>query len=399
VAGFAELRELSRQPSWRRWALASTLGRLMATMAVLAYILVGEAIYDSVALGALLAGAATFSAGLAAPLLGRLFDRRGLRVGLVRSLWATATFLTLQLAAVATTGPTWLLFSLAVLQGVSYAAVPGGYRALLVPSVSAPDLERANTVDAVLTELGFVTGPVAAGIAAAVAGPLGAIVLMIIIVVTAALVTGRLDEVQPAEPGALVPWRRPAARVVYAVCFAVGVSIGLLESAVAARVVELGLAAPWSGPILALVALGSGAAGLAVSTLHDQRGRLFLRSLLALGGFTLALGLAAVAPNAILLGVTMVLVGAPIAPLNAMGAQRLQDTLDGRQLGEGFALYSALILIGVGTGDLLTGRLLGEVGPAFLLGIAAVIPTVAALALAVGTARSRFHATRERTLG
>lgn len=397
MAGFVELRELARQSSWRRWAIASTLGRLMATMAVLAYVLVGEAVYDSIALGALLAGAATFSAGLAAPLLGRRFDRSGLRTGVVRSLWATAAFLTVQLFVVATAGPTWLLFTLAVAQGVSYAAVPGGYRALLVPSVARSDLERANTVDAVLTEVGFVAGPAAAGIAAAVSGPLGVVGLMIAVVVTAAVVTARLHEVPRAGPGALVPWRRPAARVVYGLCFAVGVSIGLLESAVVARVVELGLPAPWSGPILALVAVGSGVAGLAVSMLDDQRGRLLLRTLLALGGFTLALALSAVAPNALLLAVAMVVVGAPIAPLNAMGAQRLQDTLEGRQLGEGFALYSALILIGVGTGDLITGRLLETAGASLLLACAAAVPLVAGAGLLVGAALARPRIGRERT--
>lgn len=400
MTGFAEVRALSRQPPWRLWALAAILGRLLSTMVVLAYVLVGEAVYDSIALGALLAGTATFSAGLAAPVLGRRLDRRGIRAGLVASLWITTAVLTAQLFVVTSAGPRWALFGLAALQGVSYAPVPGAYRALLVPSVSARDLPRANTVDAVLTEVGFVAGPAVAGMAAAVFGPLGVMTLMAAVVILAAVVTARLPRVEPAPPGAVSPWRRPSARMVYAVCFAVGAAIGLLESAIAARVLDIGYPAPLAGPLLALVAVGSGAAGFLVSTLSDQRGRFLLRAVSALGAFSVALALAALASNIVLLGLAMVLVGVPIAPLNAMGSQRLQDTLEVRQLGEGFALYTALILIGVGSGDLLTGRLLDPIGAVALLLVAAAVPLAVVIIIGIRLLMSRPPATEpERSAG
>ena len=390
MSGLGELRELSRSATWRRWALASTFGRLPGTMSVLAYVLVGEEIYGSIATGALLAGAATFSAGIAAPAIGRVLDRRGLRRGLDRSLSLTALVLCAQLLVVALAGPVWLLLCLAVLQGIGYAAIPGAYRALLVPSVRPEDLPRANTVDAVLTEVGFIAGPVVATVAGALTGPLGVVGAMFAVVVVAAAQTRRHPPVHPSLAGARAPWRRGSAAVVYAVAFAVGISIGLLESALAARVVEFGQEPEAAGVHLTLVALGSGLSGLVVSTLQDQRGRMARRALIGLLGFAATLTLAAEAPGPVLLGVAMVGVGIPIAPLNALGAQRLQDTLDARQHGEGFALYAALILVGVGTGDLLTGRLLDLVGPAALLELAGMVPLgVAAVFGAVVLGRSR----------
>lgn len=389
--GLSELRVLVRQPPWRWWAVSATSGRLLGTMAVLAYVLVGEAVYDSIALGALIAGVAVVSSGVAAPLVGRRLDRAGLRVGLLRSLWLTTGVLVVQFVAIAVSAPVWVVFVLAGLQGVGYGAAPGAYRALLVPSVAPDDLPRANTVDAVLTEIGFVAGPALAGVVAALGGPLAVMALMVGVVAVAAVVTARLDEVEPAAPGAVSPWRHRDARYVYAVCLAVGASLGLLESAVAARAVELGLPAPSAGPLLALTAFGSGAAGLAVSLLEDQRGRIARRALLALSTLAAALGLAAAAPTPVLLAVTMVLVGIPIAPLNAMGTQRLQDTLERRQLGEGFALYSALILVGAGSGNLLTGRLLDSLGAPMLLTLSAGIPAAVAAVVAAHAAAGRHR--------
>ena len=382
MAGVSQLRALWRQPSWRWWAVASTLGRLLGTMAVLAYVLVGEAIYHSIPLGAMLAGATVVSSGVAAPVLGRRLDRAGLRTGLRWCLSLSAIALAAQFAAVAVGAPPWVIFPLAILQGIVYGPVGGAYRALLVAAVPPDDLPRANTVDAVLTEVGFLAGPALAGMAAAVGGPLALVGLMLGTVTVAAIVTLRLEPVERALPGAVDPWRQATARYVYAVCLAIGISLGLLESSVAARSVELGLSAPTAGPLFALVALGSGAAGFAVSILPDQRGRVLHRALLALSGLGAALVLAAMAPTPLLLAGTMVLVGIPIAPLNAMGAQRLQDTLDRRQLGEGFSLYSALILIGAGTGNLLTGQLLEAVGAQWLLVLSAGAPLTVAVVLA-----------------
>lgn len=374
MAGLGGVVVLSRHAPWRRWAVGALLGRMLGTMVVLAYVLVGEAVYDSLATGALLAGVATFSAGLSAPLLGRMLDARGVRRGLVVSLVATATLLAVQTGLVWIAAPVWMLFVVAAGHGVTYAAVPGGYRALLVPSVPPRDLPRANTLDAVLTEVGFVAGPAVAGIVAAVAGHIPVMLTMTAVVGVAALATAFLRVETGGHRPRVRPWRHRAARIVYAVGLALGVTVGVFESALAARVVDVGRAAVVAGPLLAAVAVASGLAGLGVSMLDDQRGNRALRAAVALTALGGALLLVGAADDLSTLTLAVVLVGVPIAPLNAIGAQLLQDTLDARQLAEGFSVYTALILIGVGIGDLATGILLGSVGSAGLMVAAAAVP-------------------------
>lgn len=392
MSGFTEVRALSGQTRWRRWAVAAVSGRLLATMMVLAYVIIGEDRYGSIAFGALLASAATFSAGVAAPALGRLLDRSGLRRGLIAALAITIAILPLQIAVASTGSMRGLLLALAALQGVGYSAVPGAYRAMLAASVSEQDLPRANTVDAVLTEVGYVTGPAVAGVVASVWGPISVLVAMMIVTAIALIITWGLPDVAPSAAGAVSPLRRPTARVVYGFCLLVGMTFGLLETAVAARVVELGYAAASTGILLTLVALGSGAAGLAVSGMDDQRGRVAVRACSAFALLSGALVVTASAPNIVLLGAVLVVVGVPIAPLNAIGAQRLQDNLERRQLGEGFALFSALILIGVGLGNYATAQLLDVLGPSGLLLCAGALMGVAAVLLAPA-ARAQWAST------
>lgn len=384
MAGLGAVRVLARHGPWRRWAYSAVLGRLLSTMVVLAYVLVGEGVYDSIALGALLAGAATFSAGLAAPVFGRALDRRGIQRGLVISLWVTAALLAVQSLLVSLGAAPWMLFVVAVAHGVAYAAVPGGYRALLVPSVDARELPRANTIDAVLTEVGFIAGPAVAGIIAAVWGPLWMMVAMTTVVTVAALTTAQLPAGTSGPAAAVRPWRARPARVVYAVALALGVMIGIFESALAARAVDVGTDATLAGPLLALVAVGSGLGGLALSALDDQRGRRLLRATVALAVLGAALVLVSRADDLATLAVTVFIVGVPIAPLNAIGSQLLQDTLQPNQLAEGFAVYTALILIGVGIGDLVTGALLDAVGSGWLVVAAGCMPVV--VLIAFGTA-------------
>ncbi len=72
----------------------------------------------------------------------------------------------------------------------------------------------------------------------------------------------------------------------------------------------------------------------------------------------------AAAPSVALLGVALFLVGIPIAPLNALGALRLQASIDPGRQAEGFATFTAAVLIGAGMGQALTGALLAPWGRA-----------------------------------
>jgi len=384
------VRELAAQAGWRRWALASFLARLPTTMTLLGLLFAGEQATGSLATGAQLAGVATVLSGVAAPWRSRRLDRGELRSGLQRATTLAAGVFLIEAGAYSAGAPTPLLFALAVIHGGAVAALTGGYRALLVGVVAPEHLPRANTVDAVLIEVAFVSGPAAAGLLAVPFGGIGVLVTMAGSVALASVVAGGLPAMPPpTQRPHFDAWANRRGRVVYAIALAIGFCLGLLESAVPARLEELGRDPELGGPLLALVALSSGIGGLIGGGLVERAGdpRRPARGLLgALGVLLLPLAaVGGVAPLAVLL----LLCGAPIAPLNALGALVLQGTVPPGRQAEGFALFSASVLIGAGAGQAVTGLLLGPVGARGLLLGAAVIPVVLAALVARSAARSR----------
>ena len=370
---------LVRQPLWRRWTLASFFGRLPMTMTLLALVLVGDRVSGSLAVGAQLAGVATLTAGLSAPLRGRQLDRGGLREGLRNAGLLTAAVLLAQVVAVVASWPLAILYVLAAAEGVALAAMSGGYRALLVPVVSAEDLPRANTLEAVFIEVAFVAGPSLAGVLALLVGPVGVLVAMAAFAACSAALVMTL----PAVPGGrdvegAAPWRVPGAGAVYLLALVMGVTVGLLESALPARAEDLGMAAAAAGPLLALTAAGNAVGGLLAAVRHDHRRHQVRVGVALLVSFGLLLAALAASGNTLLLAVALFAAGVPIAPLNALGSLRLQDRLPARRLGEGFAVYTAMILVGAGIGNSTTGQLLDRVGAQALLFGCAIAPVIAA---------------------
>lgn len=385
------LRGLVRQPAWRRWALASLVGRLPLTMTLLAFVLVGEHVTGSLARGAQLAGAAVLAAGLSAPLRGRQLDRRGLRDGLRNAALASAAAFTANAVAVVAGAPLPVLFALAIAGGVASAALSGGFRALLVQTVPPEDLPVANTLEAVFIEVSFVAGPSLAGVLALLVGPPGVLVFMAVgsLLAAAAVVTLPPGPRLPDE-GSGAPWRHAGARPVYLVAALMGLTFGAVEAALPARAVQIGLDAATAGPLLALTALGSAVGGLYAAT-RDARHQRDLRIAVVLVGLfsTTLIGWALIDDRA-LLALVLFAAGAPIAPLNAMAALRLQDVLPKGRIGEGFALFTASILVGAGTGQSLTGLALPALGPRATIVAASVLP----LALGAGLAVARLGSGR-----
>ncbi len=386
------IRRLASQPTFRRWAVANLFARLPLTMNLLVLVLVGEAVTGSVATGATLAGAATLSAGLTAQLRGRRLDRvelnRGLRQDLLLSCVAVVAILTATLLR----APVPVLLALAVLMGVAYAAVLGGFRALLVRSVPPGVLEAANAIDAVFVEVAFVMGPAVAGALALLLPPsailgLMAIAFAVSIPLTAGLPTrdARTRGTKPVGPN---PLRTRGATPIYLIAIGLGVTLGGFEALIPARMASFGLDAEAAGPMLALTALGSGVVGVVAANRSNQlrRGRIVAGALM----LALALGVvpAALAPGLVLLGLVMFAVGLPIAPLNALASYALQRIVPEPRQAEGFSLFTATILIGAGSGQFAVGQLLGTMtAESLLLGLSAVPLVLGPVALGAAARR------------
>lgn len=377
----AGLAQLVRVPAWRRWTLASFLARLPATMTLLALVLAGERVTGSVAVGAQLAGVATGAGGLAALLRGRRLDRGELRGGLQRACVLLAAVLAAEAVAVALRAPVGLLFALALVHGLASAGILGGFRALL-PAVTPPELrDRANALDAVLIEVAFVSGPALAGVLALATGPAGVLGLMAAAAGASALVSAALPRYETASSTGLAsPVSIPAARAVYLVALAVGFTFGMFEAAVPARLPPLGLPVSWAGPMLALIAAGSAVGGL-VATARAAPADHVRRAAALLAALGLLIVPLALLGDPVALGIALFAAGLPIAPLNALGARVLSQRVPPGRQAEGFAGFSASILIGAGLGQGTAGRLLDLIGPAHLLEVAAAVPVLLALVL------------------
>ena len=387
------LRGLLRSSLFRRWAVANLFARLPLTMNLLALVLVGEAVTGSLATGATLAGILTFTTGLLAQPRGRRLDRSDLRAGLRRDLLLSALVMAAFVGAVVVEMPVWVLGLLAATEGVASAAILGGFRALLVPTVTADEIEPANALDAVFVEVAFVAGPAVAGASALVVGPVGVLVLQTMsFVIAAALLRGlptRLPvrDLQQAGPA---PVRTRGAGSVYLLGLGIGLCLGAWEATMPARLETFGLAPASAGPLLALTALGSGLAGLVAANQRDplRRGRLVAGVLLV--AFAIVLIPSAIAPNLVLLGVALFAVGIPIAPLNALAGLVLQRTVAVPRQAEGFSLFPAMILIGAGVGQVLAGFLLRYLTPAEVIQGLALLPAALGALVFVAMGRRRL---------
>lgn len=392
IVSGAPLRALLSNPLFRRWAVANLFARLPLTMNLLALVLVGEVVAGDLATGATLAGILTVTSGLLAQPRGRQLDRVELRGGLRRDVLLAGVVM-LGLAGAASTGaPVWVLGVLAAAEGAASAAVLGGFRALLVPTVSAEEIEPANALDAVFVEVAFVAGPAVAGAAALVVGPIGVLVLQAAAFAIAALLLGGLPTRPPApdlDLAGVAPLRTRGARSIYLLAFGPGLALGAWEASIPARLDAFGWEPASAGPLLALTAIGSGLAGVAVANMRDplRRGRALAAALFAV--FALSFVPTAVAGSVAVLAAALFVVGVPIAPLNALAGLAIQRIVAEPRQAEGFALYPAMILIGAGTGQAVAGVALDLVRPATFILAIALVPLALTLVVVAAIVRRR----------
>ena len=389
------VRSLAATGPWRWWVVGSFLARLPTTMVVVALVLAGK-VLGSYGLGAALSAVYMGASGAGALWRGRALDRRELRRGIVVELVVLAASLSAVAVLVHLRAPVPLLVGTILLSGVAASAVMAGYRAFLRDVVDEAMLRPAYALDAVLVEVGFVSGPALAGGLALVIGPVGVLWAMAGFALVAAWVTqARLPERHPVvvEEGdtAPAPWSDPLIVAAYAVIFSVGIFIGLFEAGFAPLAELLGSVGGTAGILSATYAVGSAAGGLLVATRlasRDGHGRraLVLAALLAL----LILPVAVVPSLPVLLGV-LVVAGLPFATANAAASSFLQARIHPSRVTEGFALTTTAVLLGVGAGNGVASLALAlEASPRLLYVLAAVPPLLAVAAVATWvTARRR----------
>jgi predicted MFS family arabinose efflux permease len=273
-----------------RWAFTGTLiGRMAQTMIPLTLLLLFRQRTGSFAAAGLAVAVFGTAFAAAGPVTARLADRHGSRVLAGAGAVSAASLVLLAVAA----SPAWS-WTAVVIAGMSTPPLTSALRAEIVARLVAErDRAAAFSLDAVATELLFVTGPVAVAAAVALGRTTDAVFAAAgLVLAGSAFVTLAAGRSVPRPAPAAVPDRqgnRPAARLApwLVIAAAQMAAIGFVEVAVTARVIQLGHPAS-AGTVLAVWAAGSVAGGLVYGS-RDWPGRAAsqLRVLLLLmaGGF------------------------------------------------------------------------------------------------------------------
>jgi MFS family permease len=370
--------DVLRTPGVPRLLGSAVLGRMPIGMAGLAIVLLVREAGGSYAAAGLVAGAYAVSLGLTAPVLGRLIDRVGqTRVLLASAAVSASSFVALAVAAEA--GSPALLPVFAALGGASLPPVAACLRALWSELLGrGAELQAAFSVEAIVQELIFVTGPPLVALLAALFAPAAAMVGIAVLLLAgigafASAPASRAWRGQRRAADWAGPLRSQGIRAVLACIVVLAAAFGAVEVAVPATAERLG-SRTLAGPLLALWAVGSMVGGLAFGARASDRGpEQRMVGLLAL--VVAGIALLSVATGLVQLAAGMVLAGLGIAPAIAclyLLVDRLAPT---GTVTEAFAWVNSAFGTGIAVGNASGGAVVQRAGAdaVFLLAAAAVV--------------------------
>jgi MFS family permease len=389
-SGLSAQRELWADANWRRWVLAVSVTRLCVTMMPFALLLAGEAAVGSFSAGAWMTSVYAAGAALAAPFRGRAMDRRRLPDAMHAPLLALAALCVAMAAACALHAPLPVLLGLSLLLGVVPAGVGGAYRSLMPSFLPPKSLAPAFAIDAVLIEVTWIGGPPLVG-ALALIHPSFSLGLITVCAGVATLANRRLPprEAPPAFTAPrgrldLGPLLRGMPLFVFLAGVFTGVSWGAVDTALPARMVQLGSRAELWGALAALLSATSAIGGLiyagaaSPASAREALGRSLL-FLTLWSGLLLPVGFS---EGLVSTAVWLSLAGFFLAPLVGLLTFLLQQSVPADRQAEGFSVYGACWSLGIGGGSALTAVLLEHASAREALILSGAVP----LSLVLGAA-------------
>ena len=366
-----------RAPNVAVLIAATTIGRLPFAINGLAVVLFLREATGSFAIAGLTTGMLALGSALGAPLVGRLVDRRGVRLVLPLAFVHAAAVLGIWALGDAD-APTVALAATACLAGAAFPPTGSVLRSRWPELLGEPELVRgAYAFDSVMIEASFVGGPlITAAIVAAAGAQFALGVSAGLVIAGAALFLAAL----PGDHGAIAPHARAsgalgalsvrAIRMIALTTLPVGFCIGTVEVAVPAFSDAHG-SPELAGVLLALWSVASGLGGLAFGLRSTDRGLTDTYVLLALL-FPLACLPLAAASSPPAMALLVMLAGAPIAPLIA-SRNELVAAVARRGTGtESFTWLLTALVAGVAAGAAVAGVVIEAEGwpAAVLLGTA-----------------------------
>ena len=373
---FARYAEVLRPPGAAPALAASVLGRISLGTTGLALLLLARAATGSYAVAGAVSASYAVSFALAAPARARAADRTGPRRVLFRCgvLNAAAVLAVVLLAAAQ--APAWLLCLGAVGVGTTVPPLGSVMRALWAELVAGPALATAYSLESVVVELCFVTGPLLVAVSTALSGPSAALLVSGVLSAAGALwlaAVPRLADVRPhaARPTARAgPLVSPSVRWLLLTVLWIGAGFGAIEVAVPAFVEAHGNRPGTAGVLLAVWSLGSVVGGLVYGGLHPSprpaRQLPFLVTAVAVG--TALPVLAGGLPS---LTVALLAYGSTIAPFSACNSVLLGSAAPAGTTTEAFAWNGSMIFGGAAAGSALAGLLVESAGATAALAVTA----------------------------
>ncbi|MEE1937851.1 MFS transporter [Streptomyces sp. TRM 70361] len=401
-------------PGATAFTLAGLLARLpMGMLSISAIIMIADR-RGSYALAGAVTATGLAATAVVAPLTARLVDRHGqARVAVPAVLLAVGGSLAL-LLCVRYGAPDWTLFAAYAATATTpntggmararWAHLFGGGPDGEGRDGEGPDGEAArhtaNSFEQALDELCFVLGPVLAGLLCATLFPEAGTLTGAVLLLTGTLLFAAQRRTEPpvAPRGGhsrtagppLVAGLSP----LLAVFLATGAVFGSLEVVTVAYADELGHRSA-AGAVLALQAVGSGAAGLVFGTLRLAAGTVAVRRRLVVcaGAMAVLMALplltAAGGGGLLLLAPALLVAGMATAPAMVTGMTLVQRLTPAARLNEGMTLIVTVLLGGIAAGSAAGGWTAEHLGGPW----GYTVPPAAA-ALAAVTALGAYRARR-----
>ena len=402
VTVFQRYGEVLRPTGARTALLAGLVGRVSLGMTGLALLLLVKQATGSYASAGLVSACYAVALAVAAPFRARAADRRGptpvLRMCAALHPLAFA-------AAIVLTGvhaPVVADAGAALLIGVTVPPLGGVMRALWGQVLEPHVLPAAYSLEAVLVEVCFITGPLLVALVAAVLSPAAAVATSAAAATLCALVLAGVPIVKdtaphPQRPTHLAgPLVSSTVRACLLCVLFVGAGFGAIEVGVLAFVEEHGQQRAVAGVVLALWATGSATGGLLYGGLHLRSDAARqLPVMVTLVGVSTALPL--LAPSVVLLAVVLVLGGSTIAPWSAVNSVLLGRGAPAGTVTEAFAWSGSMIFGGAAVGTALAGVLADSHGAAGAFavsagaGVCVVVASLLALRVLTGSQDTSAH--------
>lgn len=383
----AAYRSVLSVPGSPRLLASALLGRLPQGMASLAILLLIRGSTHSYAAAGLAVGAYAFANAAGAPFQGRLIDRFGRDRALVPFALAQAAVLVVLVLGAGAHVSAPVLIGLAAGAGAFVPPIAPTVRALLREVFHDPGVrEIAYSLDAVVQELVWITGPLLVAIVVAAISAAGAVLLLggicfvgTLLFVRAPLARGRGRPRLPGDRRSVLS--NPELRALLAPVALTGTGLGAIEVGLPSLALQAG-SRPAAGLLLALWSVGSMSGGLWYGSRawRSSLGSRYRGLLVAAVAFTAPL----IVAHSISAGIVCsVLAGLTIAPVFSCQYALVGRAVTAGTETEAFTWVSAALIGGIAAGSALGGAAIGPEGTSAPFVISCVASLLAA-AMATG---------------